>query len=511
MLRRILAVLVVGICFLPVVLQAHVQPKSKHGRKVAAVTVQMPVTTYSAKARDLYQRAVQDYELLYLERAQVGWRAATKEDSQFASAFAMIAMNSRDPEEIRSAREHAKELAPKVSAGERLMIQWIANVQEGNDLAGIAAMNDMIAMFPRDKHVYYLAANWLMGGQGNEQAHHLLHKALDIDPDYAAALNNMAYLHARTHEFGEALEDMDKYAALLPHEPNPQDSYGEVSRMAGLFDAAIEHYRAALKIDPNFNTSQVGLGDTYALMGAGEQARLEYDKAIQNEPNPANRFDDRMQKAISWVREKNYTEADRELWRVATEAHSQSYELQEAQALRRMAQYASDDKLALERLASAEEALTHRHNLSPSDRDGELASILRVRAGRAAHVGAQENAQAALNQLGAMAAGSRNRVILECWHGAVGEMLVAQGKFQEAISELEEDQDNPETLALLVKAYAEVGAADKSQGTETRLRATNVPSLEQALSGNIVRGKAAGMQPPPAPPATAAGVADPAK
>jgi len=56
-----------------------------------------------------------------------------------------------------------------------------------------------------------------------------------------------------------------------------------------------------------------------------------------------------------------------------------------------------------------------------------------------------------------------------------------------------------------------VGAADKSQGTETRLRATNVPSLEQALSGNIVRGKAAGMQPPPAPPATAAGVADPAK
>jgi tetratricopeptide (TPR) repeat protein len=204
MLRKFLAVLVVGTCFLPVVLQAHVQPKSKQRRKIAAPMVQMPVTTYSVKARDLYQRAVQDYELLYLERAQIGWRAATKEDSEFASAFAMLAMNSRDPEEMRTSRERAKELAPKVSAGERLMIQWIANVQEGNDLAGIAAMNDMIAMFPRDKHVYYLAANWLMGTQGNEQAHHMLHKALDIDPNYAAALNNMAYLHARTHEFGEA-------------------------------------------------------------------------------------------------------------------------------------------------------------------------------------------------------------------------------------------------------------------------------------------------------------------
>jgi tetratricopeptide (TPR) repeat protein len=275
-----------------------------------------------------------------------------------------------------------------------------------------------------------------------------------------------------------------------------------------LFDVALEHYRAALEIDPNFNTSQVGLGDTYALMGAEQQARLEYDKAIQKEPNPANRFDYRMQKAVSWVREKNYTEADRELWRVATEAHSQSYELQEAQALRRMAQYAADDKLALERLASAEDALTHRHNLSNSDRDEELANILRVRAARA---GTQENAQAALNQLGGMAAGSRNRVILECWHGAAGEMLVAQGKFREAIPELEEDQDNPETLALLAKAYGEVGAADKSKSTESRLRATNVPTLEQALSVNRVRGKAAGLQPAPAPAAVAAGVADQAK
>lgn len=507
MLRRISAVLVMGICFLPV-LQAQVQPKSKHGRKVAAAPAQMPVTTSSVRARDLYQRAAQDYELLYLERASIGWRAAIKEDPQFASAYAMLALNSRDPEEIRASRERAKELAPKVSAGEKLMIRWIANVQEGQDLAGIAAMNDMIAMFPRDKHVYYLAANWLMGAQGNEQAHHMLHRALEIDPGYAAALNNMAYLHARTHDFGEALQDMDKYVALLPHEPNPEDSYGEISRMAGLFDVALEHYRAALEIDPNFNTSQVGLGDTYALMGAEEQARLEYDKAIQKEPNPANRFDYRMQKAVSWVREKNYTEADRELWRVATEAHSQSYELQEAQALRRMAQYTADDKLALERLASAEDALTHRHNLSNSDRDEELANILRVRAARA---GTQGNAQAALNQLAGMAAGSRNRVILECWHGAAGEMLVAQGKFREAIPELEEDQDNPETLALLAKAYGEVGAADKSKSTESRLRATNVPTLEQALSVNRVRGKAAGLQPAPAPAAVAAGVADQAK
>jgi tetratricopeptide (TPR) repeat protein len=506
MLRKISAVLLVVVvtCLLAVrVAVAHehdADAKSTKSAKASKGKVlpvkSMPLTTTSVKARDLYQRALQDYELLYLGRATIGWRAATKEDPQFAAAFALLAMNSRDPEEVRNAREQAQALAAKASPGEKLMIRWIATSQEGNFLDGIAAMNDMIAMFPRDKHVYYLAANWLMGVQGNEQAHHLLHKSLEVDPNFAPALNNLAYLHARNREFGEALEAMDRYAALLPKEPNPQDSYGEILRMAGRFDEALEHYRAALKIDAAFNTSQVGLADTYALMGDQERARQEYDKAIANELDPASRFDYRMQKAITWVREKNYIEADRQLWLISVEAHGQSYELQEAQALRRMAQYGTDDQKALERLTSAEDALTHRQNLAAFERDEEQALILRLRAARSLQAGQPEAAQAAINQLGQLASGNRDRVIQECWHGAAGEMLAAKGNFKEAVAELEEDQDNPETLALLVRAYKETGATDKSRDTEDRLRTTNVPSLEQALAAGATKDKVA---PPPEP------------
>ena len=469
------------------------KPARGAGKKAALKA--MPLTTASVKARDLYQRAVQDFELLYLERANIGWRAAAKEDPEFAAAFAMVAMNSRDPEEIRSAREKATELAPKASAGERLMIRWIADVQEGKFLDGIAAMNDLIAMFPKDKHMYYLAANWLMGVRGEEQAHYLLHKALGIDPNFAPALNNLAYLHARERNFDEALESIDLYASQLPKEPNPQDSYGEILRLAGRFEASIVHYRTALAIDPNFNTSQLGLGDTYALMGDQERARQEYDKAIEKEPNAANRFDYRMQKAVTWVREKNYTEADRELWRISVEAHGQSYELQEAQALRRMAQYAADDQLAVERLAAAEDALTHRQNLSPADRDEELAQILRLRALRLTHAAKTEDAQKALNRLGELAANNRTLTIQECWHGAAGEMLAAQGNFKEAVAELEEDQENPASLAVLVNAYKEAGAQDKSRAAAERLQAMRLPSLERVLAGVEVGGPAQTQQP----------------
>ncbi|HLO08202.1 MAG TPA: hypothetical protein VK198_16260, partial [Terriglobales bacterium] len=130
----------------------------------------MPVTTSSPKARDLFDRALTDYENLYLERANIGWRAAVKADPNFAVAYVFIAYNSNDPAEAGAAREKAKLLAPKASPGERLLIQWIAGAKENNFIAAISGMNDLLEMFPKDKRLAYLAGNWLMGQNSYEQA-----------------------------------------------------------------------------------------------------------------------------------------------------------------------------------------------------------------------------------------------------------------------------------------------------------------------------------------------------
>src|SRR5271165_1944375 len=44
----------------------------------------MPITTSSAKARELYEKGMADYENLYLERCNEEWRAAVKEDPNLA-------------------------------------------------------------------------------------------------------------------------------------------------------------------------------------------------------------------------------------------------------------------------------------------------------------------------------------------------------------------------------------------------------------------------------------------
>jgi len=463
-------------------------PLFAHGAKSGKSTT-LPVTTSSAKARELYVKGMEDYENLYLERCNDDWRAAVNEDPNLAVAWAWIAFNSGNPQEVSAARAKAKDLAPKATAGEQLMVAWIVKVQEGDFLGGITAMNDMLAMYPRDKHLLYLAGNWLMGENGNDQAQRMMEKALAIDKNYPAALNDLAYVEARNREFAKAFEAMDRYVALLPKEPNPQDSYGELKRMAGDFESSLTHYRAALKIDPDFVTSQLGLGDTYALMGNQEQARIEYDKAIRFAHNEADRLTYAMQKAMTYVRDGNYAEADRQFQQIAEAGHAKNQDLQEAQALRHMAEYQADDSAALKHLKLAEESLDHRSTISISDREEELSRILRNRVVHAARAGNQALADKSLQHLEAMANGSRNRVIQSSYNGAAGTVLMEQKKYEDAIAHLEEDQDNPFTVELLVQAYYQTMQTDKLHAAEAKLRGNNMPTMEQALVVPAARSK----------------------
>ncbi len=472
MRRSICAVFILGVCFATPVYAHHV-------KQSASAT--MPVTTSSEQARALYAKGMEDYENLYLERCNDDWRAAVKEDPNLAVAWAWIAFNSSDPKEVSAARENAKRLAKKATPGEQLMVAWIAKVQEGDFIGGISAMNDMLEMYPKDKHLLYLAGNWLMGSEGNEQAGKMMQRALAIDKNFPAALNDLAYVDARNRKFVDAFAAMDRYVALLPKEPNPQDSYGELLRMAGNFEGSLQHYRAALKIDPDFVTSQVGLGDTYALMGNQEQARVEYDKAIRFAHNEADRLTYTMQKAMTWVRDGKFAEADKLFLEIAESGHAKEQDLQEAQAYLHLAEYQAEDATALKYLQSAEEALGHRSTISASDRDEELSRILRNRTVRAAHSGDAALAEKSLKKLEEMAASSRNRVIQSSYNGAAGTLLVDQKKFDEAIAHLEEDENNPFTMELLVQAYYQTNQSDKLAEAEARLRGTNVPTMEQAL------------------------------
>jgi len=481
-MRQTWVVLMLGLCFPAAPLAASKKPAGET----------MPITTSSPKALDLYEKGMVDYENLYLERANEEWRAALKTDPNFGLAHAWIAFNSRDPREASTARAKAKSLMSKITPGERLMIKWITNVQENNFIKGIAAMNDMMAMYPKDKRVLYLAGNWLVFENSWDQAEKIFERALAVDKDYPAALNDLGYAYAHNREYDKAFAIMERYVAVLSHEPNPQDSYAELLRMAGHFDKALEHYRASLKIDPNFVSSQAGLGDTYALMGDESRARSEYEKAIRAAHNEADRLDYSLQEAATWVRENNFAEATKAYLAVAEKAHAQGLSLQEAEAHRMIGMCQPDAASSLKHLRAADEVLDHASTLSQSEREEERATVLRYRVMRASQSGDQETAEKSLRILESMANSTRSMVVHSAYHGAAGTLLVAKEKFSDAIPYFEEDLDNPFSLELLCQAYAKTGARDQEHETQATLLATNVATLEQALVVPTARAKATG-------------------
>src|SRR5205823_13710700 len=173
----------------------------------------------------------------------------------------------------------AEEFLGSVTPGEKLLVTWLGGVQEEKEVPAIAAMNDLLAQYPKDKWLQFLAGRWLLNQDRYEQSIMILQRAVTIDADYPAAWNELAYAYAWSGNFDKAFSAMDRYVGLQPDEPNPHDSYGEILRLAGKFDAALEQYRISIRLDPHFG-SEAGVADTLAVMGKEEEAREEYDRAI---------------------------------------------------------------------------------------------------------------------------------------------------------------------------------------------------------------------------------------
>lgn len=440
----------------------------------------LPLTTSSAPARKLFAQAMVNMEDLRIEQALAGWRAAVNKDPNCAQAEILVAYLTQDPAEEMSALTRAQQLQARVTPGEKLLIQWLSGVREGHYVPAIAAMNDLLAMYPRDRRIAFLAGRWLIQQRRYDHGEILLEHAIALYPDYPAAVNELGYAYAYNGEFKNAIAMMNKYVALQPTQPNPQDSYAEILRLSGDFAGALQHYRMALQRDPNFVSSQLGLADTYALMGDEDRARHEYDKAIAVADGEGARLQYELQEAATYVREQRYVQADQAFRALAHEAHHEGFARVEADAYRSMAMYEPQIAAALKHLDQAAIALQDQQ-LSQSDREEEQALILRVRVRRALEAGDRKAALDNLQQLAAMAQSSRSEVVQRSYHSAAGAWAVAQGKYTEAVAHLEEDQNNPLSLELLWRAYEKTGAREEAQALRSDVAALNDPTLEQAL------------------------------
>jgi tetratricopeptide (TPR) repeat protein len=466
----------------------------------------VPVTTSSSEARRLYEAGVHSWETLQTDSALKRWRMAANIDPHFALAHLLLSYCTPDPAEEQLERTKAKSLANEVSPGERVLIRWLSGVRENDYLPAIVAMNELLQEYPKDKHLLLWAGSWLFHQKEYELAQKRLEQAITLDADFAAPLNDLGYLYAYEGNFEHALSVMQHYVELLPNEPNPQDSYAEILRMNGRYDEALEHYRAALRIDPNFHSSQLGIADTYSLMGQQKTARREYFNARVLATDKVTELQDYLRSAFTYVRDRDSVGADQAFEGVAQEAHHAGLPLIEAEAWRMRARLTFtstpadlikiDTSLArkyfpihkkrlqrpeLQYLKTANEVLEDAPTISESDRQEEYALLLRERAEAAGKRGLFADADDAVAQLDAMASDSPSSAIQQTLNGAKGAVLVYERNYEQALPVLERDDENAFSAFRLVYATQRVRTDQLAQARIATARTFSDPTPEQAF------------------------------
>lgn len=445
------------------------------------LTAVLPLTSKSPEAKRLVEEALS----LYLDRVEQEQsieilRKAVQIDPDFAMGHEVLAQISLDSAEQVAEQEKAFATRNHATSSEQLVIGWYQDAAEHRLIPAITKMNDVLNQYPHDKWVVWMTTWWLQNQAQYERSLAVYERSGITDSP--GLINNMGYAYASIRQFDKAFAMMDKYVAALPNDSNPQDSYAEILRLAGRFNQSIEHYRTSLVINPEFYSSQFGIADTYSLMGDQVRARREYEIGFQKFPLPElQQILWKTREATTYVRESDFDGAQHAFQAIADYAHSRQNSQAEADTYRQMAMCEQNPKEAMAYLGKAEAATQDGKNALKIAISQELAQILRARVELALKIGNKELANSNLARLEKMSESSDDMLIEDAYHGAAGAVLFSHHKYDQAISHLEEDANNPLSLKLLAAAYQKIGYSAGAKRTTETLTNLNDPTLEQAL------------------------------
>jgi tetratricopeptide (TPR) repeat protein len=460
-------------------------PAASVARIVPGRVFAFSVSTKSPEAKQLVESALDQYENALLDSSVESARRATEKDPHFALAYAVWSFAARRTQPNVAALGKAELLAAQAPADERLLVKFLTSVQHGDMLPAISSMNDLLARFPGDGHALYLTAEWLYFQQDYQRAVRIWEQLIKVDPNFAPAYNMLGYAMVESGEPDpqKALAYLNRYAELLPRQANPQDSLGEVSRYAGDDAASLVHYREALKITPTFVTSQIGLGDTYTLMGDFSRARAEYDKASAICTLDRDCLHIQFQKALVRFWEGNPGDGRSALGEVERKARSAKEPYSRFEAGEALAALAADPDEGLQKLRQLEETFgSPMEGMNEADRNTTLAAIWLDQARAEAERKNVAMAERAVGKLERLSEKSRDLVVQDRYESARGYVLFARQDYRGAAEQLSADPHSPVALKWLVTARQKSGDGRGSETARLRLKFLRAPTVEWYLA-----------------------------
>jgi tetratricopeptide (TPR) repeat protein len=158
-------------------------------------------------------------------------------------------------------------------------------------------LEELIQKYPREKRFLHELAIFVKDNDP-ARAIGLYERALKLDPSWTVPINNLALIYGNIGEYQKSLETLKKLASLTPEDPNVYESMGHTLFQMGKIDDAIESFKKALAIKPDFAWSLSSVAYTYAFKEDYGQALDWLDEYIARTGQDGVRMMGRLGKAF---------------------------------------------------------------------------------------------------------------------------------------------------------------------------------------------------------------------
>ena len=169
-------------------------------------------------------------KLYYLEAIQEFTKAV-----EIDSTFAMAYLFDRKEPFQRLQRSGGRAIvyegdahAAKATERERFQInaQYALSVEDDLE-AAMRIYRELLEKYPREKYAWTFVGRLYRMQGSHREAIACQERALELDPSFGIALNELAYTHLHMADCEKALEVFQRYSALYPGDANPYDSMGK--------------------------------------------------------------------------------------------------------------------------------------------------------------------------------------------------------------------------------------------------------------------------------------------
>ena len=450
----------------------------------------IPITTRSATALKYFIEGRNLFEQNRKIAAMSSILKALDLDPRFAMAHFYLSRVQTNSNEARNSLARAVSLVDEVSDGERLMILAYRAGSYQQPARRRELLSELTKEYPGDVRAHFELGLHFFRLRQWDSAIISYNRAVTLSPTYASAYNGMGYCYRFLGNLCAAEECFLNYMSLIPDAPNPYDSYADLLTKMNRHREAIKFYKEALKVQPDFVASHLGIANNLCVLGRHEEAREQLGHLLDIAWNDDQRRSALQGLTMSYLDQGDF-EAAFEQFEVA---HQIAILLADTAAMAQDLDAMGKMWLEINRPEEASKAFTTAMNLvvasaaAPSvaeqaqlDNYQRLALVWLRR-------GNFEQAQDIMLQYQAEALRTKDQNRIQTAHETLGRIALESGDIQRAIKELSES-DLEQALNQYYLALAYETAGDLPQALRLYIKASTYDQFGR-LGQAFVRQKA---------------------